>query len=134
VRMRVTRVPWFRFALLLPVFALHGWSLSGNQQEIPSVNGDVGTCSALFVVHDASKKPIYNAKIDVTIHYGFMNVRKTQLEVATNADGKARVTGLPNFPKKPLEFVVRSGTVSKTITDDPSSHCDAALDVTLAVR
>ena len=128
------RVRSVQTAVLLPLFALCIGPVAGTQQDIPSVSGDVGSCRASFTVHDGSKKPIYNAKIDVTIHYGFMNLRKTQLEVATNADGKARVTGLPNFPKKPLEFVVKSGTVSKVVTDDPSNTCDGVFDVTLAVR
>jgi hypothetical protein len=123
-----------KIAFVLPFFAVFGGAAAGTQQDIPHISGDIGACSALFTVHDGSKKAIYNAKIDVTIHYGFMNVRKTDLEVATNADGKARVTGLPNFPKKPLEFVVHSGTVSKVITDDPSATCKATFDVTLTVR
>lgn len=123
-----------RFFVILAFFALRGGPLAANQHDIPSISGDAGGCSALFTVHDGSKKPIYNAKIDVTIHYGFMNLRKTELEVATNGDGKARVTGLPNFPKKPLEFVVKSGTASRVITDDPSTDCEATFDVTLAVR
>jgi hypothetical protein len=132
--MRLTSLRWFTFLLILPFFGLCGGPLAAAQHDIPSISGDVGTCRASFTVHDASKKPIYNAKIDVTLHYGFMNLRKTELEVATNGDGKARVTGLPNFPKKPLEFVVKSGTISKLVTDDPSTNCDAAFDVTLAVR
>jgi hypothetical protein len=63
---------------------------------------------------------------------GFTNLRKTDLEVATNADGKARVDGLPNFPKNPPEFVVDSDTVSKVVTDDPSATCGGKFDVTVA--
>jgi hypothetical protein len=85
-------------------------------------------------VKDGSDKPIYDAKIHVTIKYGFLNKRKSELEVGTNSDGKASVTGLPNLPKKPLDFSIKSGTVSKTITDDPSETCTAKFDVTLSVH
>jgi hypothetical protein len=119
---------------ILPFLTCLYGSATGAQEDIPSINGDAGGCRASFTVRDGAKKSIYNAKIDVTIHYGFMNLRKTELEVATNADGKARVIGLPNFPKKPLEFAVSKGTVSKVVTDDPSNDCDAAFNVTLAVR
>ena len=63
-----------------------------------------------------------------------MNMRKTDLQVSTNGDGKARFTGLPNFPKKPLEFHIKSGTISKTIADDTSTNCNATYDVVLTVH
>lgn len=108
--------------------------LAQNAQEIPVVDGGLGSCRADFTVKDGSGKPIYNAKIDVTIRYGFWNKRKTELEVGTNSDGKARVMGLPNMPKKPLEFAIKSGTVETTVTDDPSNNCNATFDVTLKVQ
>lgn len=131
--MKITLSRW-KLAFILPLLALCAGPLAATQQDVPRVSADAGTCRAAFTVRDGSNKPIYNAKIDVTVHYGFMNLRKTQLEIATNADGKALVDGLPNFPKKPLEFVVKSGTVSKVVTDDPSSTCLGHFDVTLKVR
>jgi hypothetical protein len=95
------------------------------------VDGGLGSCRADFTVKDGSDKPIYNAKIHVLIRYGFLSKRKTELEVGTNSDGKARVTGLPNMPKKPLEFTIKSGTVERNIADDPSNDCHANFDVTL---
>lgn len=128
------RSPILQVLSLLAAFAVCGAAFAGDQKDIPSVDGGVGACTADFTVHDDASKPIYNAKINVTLHYGFMNLRKTELQVGTNSDGKARFTGLPNFPKKPLEFTIASGTVSKTITDDPSNNCNGTFDVTLAIR
>ena len=102
--------------------------------EIPVVDGGIGACRADFTVKDEAGKPIYNAKISVTIKSGFLNRKKAELEVGTNSNGKARVTGLPAMPKKPLEFEVKSGTVSKSITDDPSETCNAVYEVTLSVH
>jgi hypothetical protein len=102
--------------------------------EIPLVDGGLGACRADFTVKDGSGKPLYDAKVHVIIKYGFFSKRKTELEVGTNSDGKARVTGLPNMPKKPLEFSIKSGTVSTTVTDDPSDNCNATFDVTLTVH
>jgi hypothetical protein len=132
--MRTARIGMTGFLLILPFLLFCAGPIAAQQHDVPSISAGAGGCRASFTVHDASKKPIYDAKIDVTVHYGFMNLRKIDLEVATNVDGKARVTGLPNFPKKPLEFVIRSGTVSKSVTDDPSNDCNAEFDVTLAVR
>ena len=133
--MKITSLSWVTCALILLGLAIcAGPTRAQEKSDIPHVSADIGACRATFTVRDGSKKPIYNAKIDVTIHYGFMNLRKTDLEIATNAEGKARVEGLPNFPKKPLEFVIKSGTVSKVVTDDPANNCDATFDETLEVR
>ncbi|HKV27303.1 MAG TPA: hypothetical protein VJN90_03380 [Candidatus Acidoferrales bacterium] len=115
-------------------FAICGATMTANAPDIPSVDGGIGACRADFTVRDGSSKPIYNAKIEVLIRYGFMNMRKTDLQVGTNSDGKARFTGLPTFAKKPLEFHIKSGTVSKTITDDTTSNCNASYDVVLSVH
>jgi hypothetical protein len=105
-----------------------------NPPEVPVVDAGIGACRADFTVKDEAGKPLYNAKISVSIKSGFLNRKKTELEVGTNSDGKARVTGLPAMPKKPLEFEIKSGTVSKSVTDDPSATCNAVYDVTLSVH
>src|ERR1051325_880522 len=111
-----------------------GGLLAANSPEVPVVDGGLGSCRADFTVKDDSGKPIYNAKVSVTIKYGFLNKRKAELEVGTNSDGKASVTGLPNRSKRTPEFIIKSGTVSKTLTDDPSENCKATFDVTLSVH
>ncbi len=107
---------------------------ANNSPDVPVADGGLGSCQADFTVKDEAGKPIYDAKIGVTIKYGFFNKRKTELEVGTNSDGKARFTGLPNAPKLPLEFKIKSGTVSNSVTDDPSTNCNAVYEVTLSVR
>lgn len=103
-------------------------------QAVSKIDGGVGACRADFTVRDGASKPIYNAQISVELRYGFMNMRKTDLQIGTDSDGKANFTGLPNFPKKPLEFTIKTGTVSKTVVDDPSEKCNATFDVVFAVR
>ena len=132
--MRLRQVRSVRF-LCAALFLVFGSSLlAQNAADIPMVDGGLGSCRADFTVKDGSGKPIYNAKIQITIKYGFWSKRKTELEVGTNSDGKARVTGLPNSPRKPLEFTIKSGTVSTSVTDDPSDNCNATFDVTLKVQ
>lgn len=119
-------------AILVSVWVSPGFA--DDQPKIATVDAGIGSCKANFVVKDGTGKPIYNSKISVLIKYGFMNLRQTDLQAYTNVDGQARFTGLPNFSKKPLEFNVSSGTVSKTVTDDPVEKCDAVFDVTLSVH
>ena len=107
---------------------------TANAPEVPQVDGKIGPCQADFTVKDGAGKVVYDAKIDVLIRYGFLSLRKMELEVGTNSDGKARVVGLPSSSKKPLEFQVKSGTVSSTVTDDPSTTCKAVYNVVLRVH
>ena len=132
--MQFSHVQSFRFLCPALFLVLCGALGAANSPEIPVVDGGLGSCRADFTVKDGAGKPIYNAKIQITIRYGFLSKRKAELEVGTNSDGKASVTGLPNLPKRPLEFTVKSGTVEKTVTDDPSNNCNATFDVTLSVH
>lgn len=132
--MRFRQVRSIRFLSSAVFLFLCGALFAAQAPQIPVVDGALGSCRADFTVKDGSDKPIYNAKIRVLIKYGFLNKRKTDLEVGTNSDGKASVTGLPNMPKRPLEFSIKSGTVEKAVTDDPSDTCNAKFDVTLTVQ
>lgn len=118
-------------ALILACAVVFG---ADNPPDVPTVNASIGDCRADFTVKDGAGKPLYNAKIDISIKYGFMNMHKTDLESNTNSDGQARFIGLPNFSKKPLEFVVTSGTVSRTLTDNPTDTCKAVFDITLTTH
>ena len=132
--MQTRQVRSIRFLCTILFLVLCVPAVASNAPEIPVVDGKVGSCRADFTVKDGTGKPIYNADISVILKYGFFNARKTALEVGTNSDGKARFTGLPDSPKKPLEFQIKSGTVSKSVTDDPSTDCNAVYEVTLSVQ
>jgi hypothetical protein len=121
---------WMICAMAL---AFAGTALAA-EAEIPTVDGHVGSCSATFTVRDKENKPIYNAKISVTFRYGALGTRKMSLEVGTDSEGKARVAGLPEKRKNPLEFKVTSGQLSKTVTDDPSKDCKATIEVNLGTQ
>jgi hypothetical protein len=121
-------------ALLLAPLPVCAAPPAAKSPDIPTVDAGIGTCRADFNVKDGAGKPLYNAKINITIKYGFMNLHKAELEAPTNTNGQARFTGLPNFSKKPLRFVITSGTVSQTQTDDPTTNCNAVFDVALSVH
>jgi len=129
---------WPARAILLScallVFILNGGLTTADSPEVPVVDAGLGSCRADFTVKDGSDKPLYNAKISLTIRYGFLNKRKSEVEVGTNSDGKARVTGLPNLPKRPLDFLIKSGDLSATVTDDPSANCNAVFNVSLTAH
>ena len=132
--MRIPKVRPLRFLCAMVFLAPCASLLANNSAEVPVVDGGIGPCKADFTVKDEAGKPIYDAKIKVTLRWGFFNKRKVDLEIGTNGDGKARIIGLPDSPKKPLEFQIKSGTVTKSIEDDPSANCTAVYDVTLSVH
>jgi hypothetical protein len=95
------------------------------------MDGGIGPCTSDFTIVDSAGRPVYAAKVKVHIAYGFMNVRKLDLELGTNADGKARFTGLPDRIKHSLYFEASEGDRSGEAVDDPANTCKAQFTVTL---
>jgi hypothetical protein len=98
---------------------------------IPAIDGGIGTCSADFTVTDADGKPVYAATIKVHIEYGFLYLRKLDLQIGTNADGKARFTGFPDRVKHGLFFEASQGDRVAEAFDDPSTNCKNQFTVVL---
>jgi hypothetical protein len=98
--------------------------------DVPSISADLGPCSARFTVTDGAK-PIYDAKVRTRIKYGSFGIRKIDLEIGTDANGKADVLKLPNLSKQPIVFEVVKGDISRTVIFDPSQQCEATYDVAL---
>ena len=98
---------------------------------IPVIDGGIGPCSADFTVNDSAGAPVYDAKFHVHIAYRFMSLHKLDLEVGTNAAGKARFTGLPDKPKQGLFFRASKQDHEGSAFDDPAKTCTAEFTVTL---
>jgi len=125
-----SRMLWITAALLVSAASVP--LLTARPVEIPVINGNLGPCTADFTVTDSSNQPLYDAKIQVTILYGFMSKRKSELEIGTNGDGKARFEGLPDKVKKPpLEFKIRSSDLSRSVKHDPAVDCHPSFTVAL---
>ena len=122
------------------ILGLAAWASASPtpaEVQVPVIKGDVGTCTADFTIKNDDNKPVYDAKIRVSIRYGFMGQRKTALEIGTNSDGKARFEGLPDTrkkPKGPFEYQIRSGELTKTVVQDPLVQCDAKFDVVMQAK
>jgi hypothetical protein len=109
-------------------------AIAEQEPETPVVDGHLGFCSANFTVMDNEQRPIYNAKINVVIRYGFLGIHRMTLQVGTDSAGKARVAGLPDNSKKPLKFDITSGRLSKTLMVDISAKCDSSVEVNLVTQ
>ena len=103
---------------------------SANPQEVPVLKANLGNCSADFTVRGADGQPVYNATIHVRVRYGFMSLKRSDLEIGTNADGKARIEGLP-ARAKPLAYEIRKDAAAGAVTQDVEAMCTASFDIAL---
>jgi hypothetical protein len=117
--------------LLIVLVLLTARAQTADPHSIPSVDAGVSTCSADFTITDTDNKPVYAAKVKVHIAYGFASVRKLDLEVGTNVDGKARFTGLPDRLKRGLLFEASEGDRTGNAFDDVNNTCKAQFTITL---
>jgi hypothetical protein len=99
--------------------------------ELPVVKAQGGPCMADFIVVDAVGKPLFDAKIAIQLEYGFLGRNKLDLRVGTNTEGKARVDGMPERPRRLAEFKITHGTYSKSIRYAPDRQCYAQHTVIL---
>lgn len=126
------------FTIALFILLLAGLSTAQAQnaapadsKSVPVIDGGIGPCSADFKVIDNSGAPIYAANISVHIAYGFMYVRKLDLQIGTSASGQARFIGLPDRTKQGLFFRASEGGREGSAFVDPAKTCKADLTITL---
>lgn len=74
-------------------------------------------------MRDGKGEPVYAATIRVHIAHGFLGVRKTDLEVGTNVDGKANFVGLPEDLDKALYFRASKDGSKGTAFANPKKNC-----------
>lgn len=98
--------------------------------ELPVLNARLGGCSADFTVKDAEGTPVYLALVHVRVRYGAMGIKRIDLEVGTNSEGRARITGLPD-KARPMTYDVTKDDKKTTVDQDVAKTCEATLEVTL---
>ena len=102
-----------------------------DPKSVPVIDGGIGPCTADFTITDPAGAPVYAATIRVHIAYGFLSAHKLDLEVGTNAAGKARFTGLTEKTKQGLFFHASEGAREGSAFDDPAKTCQANFTIAL---
>ena len=102
-----------------------------DSKTVAEVDAGLGPCTADFVITEEDGKPVYAANIRVHITYGFMSLHKFDLQVGTNADGKARFIGLPENSRQGLFFHASESDREGSAFDNPSKTCKAQFTVVL---
>ena len=98
--------------------------------ELSVISARQGECFGDFTVKDAAGAPIYAATIHVRVRYGLLGLKRVDLEVGTNSEGKARVEGLPANGRT-LVYDVTKGELKTTVEQDLETTCRAEHQVTL---
>ncbi|HET9409699.1 MAG TPA: hypothetical protein VFO39_20855 [Candidatus Sulfotelmatobacter sp.] len=123
----------FGICFVVPLVAFSQTQNSAaDAKTVPVIDGGIGPCTADFTVTDSNNAPVFDAKIRVHIAYRFGGFHKLDLEVGTNADGKARFTGLPDNIKHGLVFHASKDDLAAEAFDDPTQTCKK--DFTLVLQ
>ena len=104
-----------------------------TSDDVPVTDGTSGPCSIEFSVTDSEGKPVYAARIDVHLAYGAFGAHKLDMGVYTNAQGKAKFTGIPaKVRKPPIEFRATKEDLIGLATMDTATECQAKHDIVMA--
>jgi hypothetical protein len=75
---------------------------------------------------------VYAARIDYHAAYGAFGAHKLDMGVYTNAQGKAKFTGIPaKVRKPPVEFNAKKDDLVGVATMDPTTECQAKHDIVM---
>ena len=119
--------------MLTAILLLTGFFVQTGDQaksEVPALKAGLGTCAVDFVVKDGDGKPVYQATIHSKIRYGALSVKRMDVEISTNDEGKARIEGLPTKAKLIVYDIEKAG-VKTTAEQDVATSCLTSLQVTL---
>jgi len=126
---------------LLALLLAGAWLLSAQTQQpaqpqqpddIPAIDAGSGPCSVELTVTSADAKPVYAAQIEYQTAYGFMGTHKLNMTVHTNAQGKAKFTGIPaKVRKPPIELHATKDDLFGVATFDPAAECQARHDIVM---
>lgn len=115
-----------------PAQAQQSPAQSQQSEDIPVTDGTSGPCSIDFTVTDSAAKPVFAVLINVHLAYGFAGAHKLDMGVYTNAQGKARFTGIPaKVRNPPIEFHAKKQDLVGVATMDPVTECQAKHDIVL---
>lgn len=118
------------FGFILFAAVLLQQAANQTKPEVPVLKAGLGTCAVDFVVSDDNGKPVYEATIHARIRYGALSVKRMDVEVSTNDEGKARIEGLPS-KAKPFVYDIEKAGTKATAQQDVATGCLASFQVTL---
>lgn len=116
--------------LLLALLLADAQAGDPKKPDLSTISARLGMCDADFTVTDADGQPVYAATVQVRIRYGFMSLKRMDLEVGTNSEGKARVEGLPLGGRR-LTYTITKDTRKASVEQDLTTDCHATYTTAL---
>ena len=98
--------------------------------DLSVIEARLGPCAADFTVTGADGKPVYAATIHVRIRYGFLSLKRMDLEVGTNSDGKARIDTLPASARR-LVYDITKDDKKASVEQNLATTCRGTHNVSL---
>lgn len=139
--LRVGRTLLWRLLSLCVAFVIAVATTGYSQSQpapatpaVPTISAELGSCSVQFTVQDGAGKPVSGATMRVRIAYGFMSVRKLDLETSTSSEGKVRFEGLPGNLRRALFFRASKDKLEGTAFYDPAKNCSAQHTIVMVPR
>jgi hypothetical protein len=102
-----------------------------SDNDVPVIDAGMGPCTADVTVFDSAHRAVYKANISTQIRSGFAGVKKLDLQVGTNVDGKARFTGLPEKPREVWQLTADFEGRNNSVMLDSRKDCHAMLSIFL---
>ena len=115
--------------LLCLAFALP--LLAADPPQVATVSADLGECTAEIRVTDSHMKPVYKATLSTQVRFGFGGFHRTDLEVGTNVDGRAIISGLPARMKRPLDVTASFEGRNAIVLVDTGDNCHGTYNAIL---
>ncbi len=100
-------------------------------KEVPTLDAELGACTAEYHVTGTDGKPVYGAQIHTLIKSRAFGMKKTDLQLSTNYEGRAKFTGLPDVNKRPTFFDIKQGQRKDVREFQPGENCHPVFEVVL---
>ena len=126
-------IPSLLILVLLPAASARPASAQSAPQAVKSteISADLGPCSALISITGSDSKPVYGAKVTTRIQYGFLGIKKLDLEAFSGSDGLVKISNLPETLKKPMFIHIHTSEKEEMVEFKPDLRCHATFDVKL---
>lgn len=124
-------IPKQTILVFVIAMAMTATSAQPAANEVPVIDAGMGSCTADVTVFDSAHRPVYKANVNTQIRSGFAGVKKLDLQIGTNVDGKARFVGLPERPREVWQLTADFQGRSNTVMLDSRKDCHATLSVFL---
>ena len=105
-----------------------------SKQDVPSIDAEAGPWSVDDSHGWIRRAGLRELPIRVRVSYGFLGVRRVDLEIATNAEGKAKFVGLPQDGERILYFRATKGRLKGVAVHSTGQNCEARHLIVLRPR